>query len=106
MRPPFLGLKEAHFHNRWTGEMPDPAYVTRLARACKSGDKYAEARVIWEDVTGWAFTRYMWERQLMNSGCRASRARRLAKLLDTLPPWPFEPTPSGWLKDGFPKEIF
>lgn len=106
MKPPYLGLRAKHFFNKWTGEPPKESFMVELAKACKEGDKRVETVTVWQDQTGWAFTRYMWERNLMMSGTTPLRARRLAWLLDQIPPWPFEPTPSGWCKDGFPKEVY
>lgn len=110
MRPPYIGLLAKVPFNRWTGEPPSAEYLTELAAACrKSADPLhdlAVTKLLFSDVTGWAFTRSNFERSLTSNTCWSPlRRRRMAIILNHLPLWPFEPTPTGWGKDGFPKEI-
>lgn len=107
----FLGLWAKVPANRWTGEPPDPAYIVQLARACKQSRNVDTdvplARLLYSDVTGWAFTRAALERAVeSNTGWSADQRAEATAILASLPPWPFEPTPTGWSKDGFPNNPF
>lgn len=101
---------EKHFNYRWTGDQPCPAFMTELARLCATSKNDKELDkvgiFVWQDVTGWAFTRYMLEREYDQPHVTPLRAKRLGILLNTLPLWPVDPTPTGWSQDGFPKELF
>lgn len=110
-RAPYLGLRAAAPAYRWTGDAPDPAYMAQVAAACRTPRRSSQQesmlwRLLYGDVTGFAFTRAALERYYMLSGVSRTRKRRIAALLDSLPPWPFEPTPTGWSRDGFPEEMF
>lgn len=109
-RPPFTGLHANAPKWRWTGEDPDPAYLNRLRQAVANSPNPDKDVRLWQlvygDVTGFAFTRAALEWYYDLPGVSRTRKRRIALLLDALPPWPFEPTPTGWSASGFPKEIF
>ena len=110
-RPPYIGLLAKVPAYRWTKEPPDATYVTELAAICKqSADPKSDLQVtrkLFSDTTGWAFTRSNLERAYTNnSGWTTLRRKRVAAMLATLPPWPFEPTPTGWHRDGFPEDMF
>lgn len=109
MSTPYNGIRVTHTPMRWTGEKPDQGYVAYLAKCCRAardnpGYKHElrMAQVLYEDITGWAQTRYQLEREFMAySANRGFRRRRLAILLASVPAWGFEPTPTGWTSDGF-----
>lgn len=99
-----------HTQMRWTGDKPDPAFVLRLAVASRdaiNGNRQAKnalSRLVYGDVTGWAQTRYHLEEEMDASRC-PTRSRRLWALAQHVPPWGFEPNPTGWSKDGWPKDF-
>lgn len=94
---------EKHRSYRWNGEPPSEAAIKAMKEAVIE-DTF-DSVLVWKDPSGWAFTRYFLEIEYETVSYTAARRKLIGELLDSLPPWPFSPTPTGWTKDGFPKEF-
>lgn len=115
-RYPFTGSGARAPKIRWTGAEMDQDYIVSLAIAA-SDVAHAEGkarhaanitlgRTLYDDVTGFAFTRYNLEIYYDLPGITTLRRKRIARLLDSLPAWPFEPTPTGWCRSGYPQDMY
>lgn len=96
---------------RWNREEPSTAFRMTLRNHCLymgtdvkkqlAMTRYAFGAA---DPTGWAMTRIMLE-NYYETLLTPLRRQRIARILDAMPGWEFEPTPTKWSKDGYPPEL-
>ena len=96
---------------RWTREEPTAAFRMALRNHCLYMGSDTKKRLAMTrfafgaaDVTAWAMTRIMLE-SYYETLITPLRRQRIARILDAMPGWGFEPTPTNWSKDGYPPEL-
>lgn len=102
--------KEPLYEVRWTGVQPAQPYLntlrTHFIRNPKNyKEDLANVRMLYAHVTGWGFSRYHLEDQLVRGVLTEEDRAKAIEWLEKMAPWPDDINPCGIAPDYYPLEL-
>ncbi len=101
---------EPLYEVRWTGEQPRRPYLDTLElhffrNPTTKRQDVANARLLYAHASGWAFSRYHLEDQLVRGVLTDEDRQTAIEWLEKMAPWPGDINPCGIAPDYYPLEL-
>lgn len=102
--------REPLYEVRWTGVQPRAPFLQTLneyfvRHPTTKAQEIANIQLLYANVTGWSFSRYHLEDQLVRGVLSDEDRLKAIAILETMAPWPSDINPCGIAPDYYPLEL-